>query len=337
VDDAPARPAERAEGESPSDPPLAARSGWSVGRLVKVAFAVGVLGFGAAFVFGRWDQLRHALSQASVGWIVVATLLVAVGQWAASLGFRSVLSAAGREIPVIAAGRVYFVSQLGKYLPGSIWPIVVITEMSRRYGISRKASAIAGVLGMYFAMTTAAVLGVILVPLGAIGHSSRLLWLILLAPVLIAMLHPRVVIWAVAAALRLTRRQPLAVEFTSSQWRGAVGWPALCWALFGLHCWVLVIALGGPATASLGVAVGGFCLAYTAGTLFVPTPAGAGVREAVLGVALAAVITESAAFTNDSIVVVVLLSRVTFAVLDFGQAGAAMLLSRRSHHVRVAR
>jgi hypothetical protein len=237
---------------------------------------------------------------------------------------------------VIAAARVYFVSQLGKYLPGSIWPIVVVTQMSRRYGISRKASAIAGVLGMYFAMTTATVLGVILVPLGAIGHASRLVWLIVLGPVLIAMLHPRVVSWAVAAALRLTRRQPLPVQFTPAQWRGAVGWPALCWALFGLHCWVLVIALGGPATASLAVAVGGFCLAYTAGTLFVPTPAGAGVREAVLGVALAAVITESAAFTNDSIVVVVLLSRVIFAVLDFAQAGAAMLLSRRSRHVRVA-
>jgi glycosyltransferase 2 family protein len=176
---------------------------------------------------------------------------------------------------------------------------------------------------------------VILVPLGAIGHTSRLLLLIVLAPVLIAMLHPRVVTWAVAATLRLTRRRPLAVEFTSAQWRGAVGWPALCWVLFGLHCWVLVIALGGPATSSLAVAVGGFCLAYTAGTLFVPTPAGAGVREAVLGVALAAVLTESAAFTHNSIVVVVLLSRLIFAVLDFAQAGVAMLLSRRSHRVRV--
>jgi hypothetical protein len=76
-------------------------------------------------------------------------------------------------------------------------------------------------------------------------------------------------------------------------------------------------------------------LAYTAGTLFVPTPAGAGVREAVLGVALAAVITQSAAFTHNSIVVVVLLSRLIFAVLDFAQAGVAMLLSRRSHRVRV--
>jgi uncharacterized membrane protein YbhN (UPF0104 family) len=336
VDDARARPAERAEDESPRDPPPAARSRWSVGRLAKIAFALGVLGFGAAFVIRRWDDLRHALSQASVGWIVVATLLVAVGQWAGSLGFRSVLSAAGREIPVIAAARVYFVSQLGKYLPGSIWPIVVVTEMSRRYGISRKASAIAGVLGMYFAMTTATLLGVILVPLGATGHASRLRWLLVLAPVLVVMLHPRVITWAVAAALRLTRRQPLAVEFTSAEWRGAVAWPALCWVLFGLHCWVLVIALGGPATASLAVAVGGFCLAYTAGTLFVPTPAGAGVRETVLGLALAAVITESPAFTNDSIVVVVLLSRMIFAVLDFAQAGAAMLLSRRSHHVRVA-
>lgn len=310
---------------------------WSVGRLVQLAFAIGVLAFGAAFVLRRWDDLRHALSQASVGWIVVATSLVAIGQWAASLGFRSVLSAAGRQIPVTAAARVYFVSQLGKYLPGSIWPIVVVTEMSRRYGISRTAGTIAGALGMYFAMTTAALLGVILMPLGAVGHAPRLLWLVVLAPVLVAMLHPRVISWAVAAALRILRRQPLAVQFTPAELRGAVGWPALAWVLFGLHCWVLVIALGGPATDSLAVAVGGFCLAYTAGTLFVPAPAGSGVREAVLGVALAAVITESAAFSSDSIVAVVLLSRIVFAVLDFAQAGVAMLVSRRSRQVRLAR
>jgi uncharacterized membrane protein YbhN (UPF0104 family) len=69
-------------------------------------------------------------------------------------------------------------------------------------------------------------------------------------------------------------------------------------------------------------------LAYTAGTLFVPAPAGAGVREAVLGVALANVVGTSSSFNHDKVIVVVLVSRVLLAVLDFGQAGATALAAR---------
>jgi hypothetical protein len=81
---------------------------------------------------------------------------------------------------------------------------------------------------------------------------------------------------------------------------------------------------------SLAGSIGGFALAYVAGTLFVPAPAGAGVREAVLGVSLAGVIAHSAAFTHEHVLVVVLLSRFLLAVLDFAQAGVAALANRRS-------
>jgi len=79
---------------------------------------------------------------------------------------------------------------------------------------------------------------------------------------------------------------------------------------------------------SLGPAIGGFALAYSAGTIFILAPAGAGVREAVLGLALSGFGATAAMLTHDEIVVVVLLSRVMLAVLDFAQAGAAIVLAR---------
>ena len=79
---------------------------------------------------------------------------------------------------------------------------------------------------------------------------------------------------------------------------------------------------------SLAASIGGFALAYAAGTLFVPAPAGAGVREAVLGVALVSTIGGSSSFDQEKVIVVVLLSRVLLAILDFAQAGGALLVAR---------
>jgi uncharacterized membrane protein YbhN (UPF0104 family) len=97
-----------------------------------------------------------------------------------------------------------------------------------------------------------------------------------------------------------------------------------------LQCWALVVSLGGDPGKSLAPAIGGFALAYTAGTIFIPAPAGAGVREAVLGLALSGFGATAALLTRDEIVVVVLLSRVMLAVLDFAQAGVVLVLARHS-------
>ena len=53
-------------------------------------------------------------------------------------------------------------------------------------------------------------------------------------------------------------------------------------------------------------------------------------REAVLGLALSGFGATAAMLTHDEIVVVVLLSRVMLAVLDFAQAGVALVLTRHS-------
>ena len=297
-------------------------------RIVKIAFGVAVVAFGVVFVATRWERLSNALAQAAPGWIVAALLFAMLGQWAGALGFRAALAASSRWLPVIEVAQVFFVSQLGKYIPGSVWPIVAVTEMCRKYGIPRRAAAIGGLLAMLFSTVIGGLLGIVLVLVGASGSAAGLWWLVLLIPVAFAAVHPRVVIPAINFLLRLARRAPVEVDLTGATLRGSLGWPVVSWLFLGLQCWALVVALGGPVLPSLAASIGGFALAYAAGTLFVPAPAGAGVREAVLGVALVNVVGGSSSFGSEEVIVVVLLSRVMLAVLDFAQAGTAALVVR---------
>jgi hypothetical protein len=312
--------------ESPARSPRRA----GIEKAAKIAFGVAVLTYGAVFVASRWSKLSDALAQAAPWWIVAAFVFASLGQWAAVLGFRGVLAASSRWLPVVDVAHMFFVSQLGKYVPGSVWPIVAVTEMCRKYQIPRRAAVVASLLALLFSVVTGGLVGIALVLVGAAGGAAGLWWLLLLVPLAFAAVHPRVVVPTINLLLRLARRSPVELDLSGAALRSSLGWPAVSWLLMGLQCWALVVALGGPVLSSLPATIGGFALAYAAGTLFVPAPAGAGVREAVLGVALVNVIGGSSAFDQNKVIVVVLLSRVLLAVLDFAQAGGIVLLSRGS-------
>jgi uncharacterized membrane protein YbhN (UPF0104 family) len=60
-------------------------------RIVKIAFGVAVLVFGAVYVGTRWNGVRDAISHARPAWIVVAIICAVAGQWAAAFSFGAVL------------------------------------------------------------------------------------------------------------------------------------------------------------------------------------------------------------------------------------------------------
>ena len=297
--------------------------------VLKVVFGVAVVAFGAWFIASRWHRVQAALSTARPAWVVLAAVFGVLGLLCTMVTFREVLEGVAGKLPVRDVGRVHFTSQLGKYVPGSIWPLVALTEMSGRYQMSRRAAASAGVLALVISITTGGIVGVTLVVIAAARTSSSLWWLLLLIPVAFLIGHPSVVMTVLNRLLRLVHREPVEVSLRGAALRKVLLWQFGVWLFLGLHCWALVVALGGNAVTSVVPAIGGFALAFTAGTLFIPAPAGAGIREAVLALALVNVTRDSSAFSHSSVLVVVLLSRVLLAVFDFALAGFWLLMARK--------
>jgi uncharacterized membrane protein YbhN (UPF0104 family) len=101
----------------------------------------------------------------------------------------------------------------------------------------------------------------------------------------------------------------------------ATGWALLSWLFFGLHLLALVNGVGVHGWHVAAASIGGFALAVSAGILFIPAPAGAGVRDAVLIAALGAVLGSGTA------VAVGLVSRVVLIVVDLMLAAGFGLAS----------
>jgi hypothetical protein len=290
-------------------------------KLVRWGFVAVTVGIGAYAVVSQWSHVRSAL--ASLGFLPVAGALVAIlaALLAAMQVWRVLLAALGSPLPARPAARIMFIGQLGKYLPGSIWPVLAQMELGNEYQVPRHRSASAVVLTML--LTTLTGLLTALVALPFVAGSTSYAWALLAAPALLVLLVPRVLNAVLNRLLRLARRPPLEVELTGRAMAGALAWSFVSWLCYGVQIWVLTLALGAPAGKGFLLALGGFAFAWTVGFLFVIAPAGAGVRDVLLALTLGLVIGHGAALA------IALVSRVLATVADLVTAGVAAAFTRR--------
>lgn len=288
-----------------------------------VAVALGLAGYALA---RDWAPVRGALT--SLGWWAVAGALVSVlVAYAATVQvWRLLLASLGSPLPYTAAAKVLLVGQIGKYVPGSIWPVLASMELGRAHQVPRSRSASASILQMLISLITGLLTALVTLPFVAGAMPYR--WALLGAPILLVVLHPRVLNAIIGRLLRLVRQPPLERPLTAAALLRAMTWSFGSWICYGLQIWILATRLGAPPGETALVALGGFAFAWSVGFVVVFAPAGAGVRDVLLLVSLSPVLG-----TADG-TAVVLVSRVATTVADLVSAAVATRSVRRRPSVR---
>ncbi|HEX7118729.1 MAG TPA: lysylphosphatidylglycerol synthase domain-containing protein [Longimicrobiales bacterium] len=211
-----------------------------------------------------------------------AVLVASVGIWARTLRGFDV------RVPFPVLARIWFLSNLGRYIPGKIWQFIGVAELSRAVGLSALTSLTSLLVYMGFTLVAAVFVGAYLLP--AAGSLGGLVVALRVAgPFLLLLLHPAVIRAASRWASRLTRR-PLA------EWRGS--WLdgfvlfALCaleWIAMGAAFTLFIGSVAPVDAAVLPTATAAFALSFVAGYA-VLLPAGLGVKEGALALLLATVV-----------------------------------------------
>ncbi|WP_125774492.1 lysylphosphatidylglycerol synthase domain-containing protein [Antribacter gilvus] len=300
-----------------------------IARWVFLAVAVG----GAAwFVARSWHDLERAADELSVGTVLATTGLGLVYVWCTMLAWRVLLADLGSPLSLPAAFSVFGISQVGKYVPGGVWNVVAAAEIGSDHSVPRARSLAAMAVAVLVSVVSGSAVGALTVPFLAAGSLGQWSWVAWAAPVVVVALLPPVLNRLIGVALRIGRREPLEHPLT---WQGlgrATAWSVAGWAVAGTQLWVLATGVGMQvSTRSFALAVGGWALAWVVGFLVVVVPAGAGVREAVLAIVLAAWLSPGA------VTLTVLVSRVVLTAVDFAFAGVGLVLARRRRNVTVPR
>lgn len=298
-------------------------------RPARIVFVLVAAGLALWAVGSRWQEVLDAGRRLDPLLVLAAALLTVLNVTAAGLGWWTALADLGSRLPLGAAARIFYLGQLGKYVPGSVWPVVAQAELGRDHQVPRRRTATATFLSMLIGLTTALLLVLALLPVAPGVLPDGFGWMAVLVLPLLVVLHPQVLALGVNRVLRLLRREPLERPTTVGGTLRAAVWNLLSWLAAGLQVFVLAAGLGAPADGpTAALAIGGYALAWAVGFVVVVAPAGAGARE----VALAAVL--SPVLDGGAVVLLVLVSRVLFTVCDLGFAGAAVAAERRLARTR---
>ena len=276
----------------------------------------------------RWQEVQPLLGRLSV-WSVSASLVaVLAGIFGTFLCWRALLADLGSPLPVPGAMRVFFVGQLGKYLPGSLWPVLAQMELGRDYKVPPRAAGAAVAAFLVVVVGTGLVIAVPSLPLLADGAARTYWWTLVALPVAVVVATPPVLNRLLGVALRLARRPDLPRPLTLGGIARGAGWALLSWTAYGVHVWVLALQLGAvPTPRLLLVTSGAFAAAWTIGFLVVIAPAGAGVRDGALILLLGGVLSAPQA------TVIAVLSRLMFTVGDLAWCLPALVARRRGVRV----
>lgn len=294
-------------------------------RYTKWAFAVISFSLCAWALASQWSEVTVGLAEIGLWRTLASVPFMLLGLALGMLSWKILLGAMGSKLPLLDAASMYFMGQIGKYVPGSLWPVAAQMELGKHYRISRSRSATSILLAICVSMATGAALVVCAIPLLDPATAHRSVWLLLALPPLLAVLYPPL-LWRM---LRLVPQLgPSLALGPTPRVRDiglAVAASLVGWAFYGVHIWVLMASFGPEygTPSAFGLSVGGYAFAWVAGLLFFVLPAGAGARDLTLVVALSAVLPAQQGLA------LAVLSRGVSIVCDLGAAGLSSLRVKR--------
>lgn len=270
----------------------------NLGAVLRFCATILALGWAGETLYEAWGSTpMPALSAGPAQWAA------AVGVGALALVLLAAVSAAG----VVALGlvpregalrfalgwyRLWFVSYLYRYIPGKVVLVAERVRMGRSFGIAATPSVLLVVWESGLLLAGAAVFGAVGyagVPLPADAPLTQGQAILAAGVCLVGLLlFPYELRWAARRFPSLAARLPgLVLNVPVGAQLALVLANAVCWGLLGL-CFALTAGLfANPApVAALPLALW-FVVSYVVGQVSGVTPAGLGVREAVLVAALA--------------------------------------------------
>ncbi len=294
-------------------------------RLVNlIGIAIGVAGI--AFVTSRVirdrEAIADAMSSAEIGWLVVGAVAGLIAMALIGVNWLLILRHAGAAAPWRRGLSWFFVGQLGKYVPGGIWPIVGQAELAHRGATARGAAysstAMSMVATFLGAASVAAITG-LMTPSDHRVMSLATAALLVVLFVAIASPHARRMLGHLAQ--RVTSRE---LRLPDPRWFALVVARHLpVWVAFAGMNIFAVVALGvdldGPLVVELIFVT---CISWMAGFVVVGVPGGIGVRETLF------ISMTTDLLGADIAVSVAVLSRVVSIAVDLLGAAGSVAIAR---------
>lgn len=291
--------------------------------LVGYAFLCAALAATVWAIIDLRSEFNRAIVQFELPLVVVSVFLGVGAMLAMFCSWISILRDSSAQLGSRDGLRIYAVAQLGKYLPGAVWPLLAQATLGRMLGISSTTMVAGGLISLTIGVACAIGIGCALLP-AVSGASVALntLALVFAATALAILVWPPILNRLISLFAKLFGRKTVTVSYTVRGVLAASAWCCLANVLFGCHVMVLGLPFGMTGLDGYILGTCAYSLASAIGVLVVFAPAGAGAREAMMVLIL------STALTVSDALAVALVSRAILILVD------ALLAVGQAHGLR---
>jgi uncharacterized membrane protein YbhN (UPF0104 family) len=252
-------------------------------RVAGVAIVLVIFGFLFRSLYLEWEQV--VAYGWDLNWAALAlafTLMLSASALYAYL-WKVILDRLGTPLSYRKSYRIFFISQLGRYIPGKVWSILGLVYLSQKEGVSKIISGASVTLQLLLQIVSGVIVFALALPFWkGLESSVGLLALIVCVPVGLVMLHPALVTRGVNLALRLTDQAETELSWSYGYLLGQLALWVGFWLWNGVAYHFLIRSLDSSPLPNVVVLAGVFSIAWVAGFLSLVTPSGLGIMEGAL-------------------------------------------------------
>jgi glycosyltransferase 2 family protein len=256
-------------------------------RLLTRALAALLIGAAAWYlshaIAANWQALREHEWRVDVSLLGLSLVAhVAVLAWGVAVWGWVLRQFAGVPVPRAVLLRIWFLSNLARYVPGKIFQFVAVAQLGRAADVPAPVLLASLLVHTAFALLSAVVLAAWTIGPHLLAGFSPLSLGVPVAALAILLVHPGWLNRSLHLLGRLVRRE---LHGWHGSWRDGI-WllslSVLSWVFYGIAYYLLLVSLTPIALAALPLLAGVNALSFVAGYLAIVTPGGLGVREAAM-------------------------------------------------------
>lgn len=241
-------------------------------KSLRILFLLAVFVFVGLSLFENAKELNRFRDQFSPLMFLLSISIVSVYLYLQSVIWKIVLKDLGCDSSQKGLSQLFFFSQLGKYVPGSVWVVLMRVERAGKLGIGKGQMFTAAIIEHLYSM----IAGIILFLLGR-GDLYAYLAAFLLA--LLLTVSPGFFVYGANKLLSLTGRKPINITISPKRSFYYLALFLFTWTVFALGVWVAANSFD-VLPFNMTVLLGGYyALSFVVGFLAPLSPGGLGVRE----------------------------------------------------------
>ncbi len=281
------------------------------------------------YVSKGWDiEALRALSLSPIPLVSSVLLLVVHFLLACKLSHR--LIGIEKDIDFLSYQKIYFISQLGRYIPGKIWMVIGKFEALRQKGFDLywvTAASLIEMALMVLGATTVSFVCLTLDPIERFGIVSDYSWLLLIGCIVGILLFKPLLVFFLGIAEKVIKKiETNVITHISSLKQKHVflistGY-GVSWVIQGTAFYLLILSLK-PELGFSPLFILTYTVSWLSGFFAVFAPSGIGVRESLMILLL------SLETTTSEAAVIALLARVWATVTELGVAAFSLLFNRK--------